>query len=178
DPQGTLNSMRTGGTSYYYLTDAQGSVVGLVNAAGTKINTYTYDPTGNARTTTQTTPQPYRFQGAYLDPTGLYKMGARYYDPTLARFTQTDPSGQETNPYAAFGGDPVNHTDPNGTDLLEDVVGGVSSILGGVGAISALYLGAPYAAEAAGLALGVLGVGVLAVAAGGFLIGYGIAMYT
>ncbi|SHN36166.1 RHS repeat-associated core domain-containing protein, partial [Actinacidiphila paucisporea] len=114
DPQGTLNSMRTGGTSYYYLTDAQGSVVGLVNAAGTKVDTYTYDPTGQARTTTQTTPQPYRFQGTYLDPTGLYKMGARYYDPTLGRFTQTDPSGKETNPYTAFGNDPANHTDPNG----------------------------------------------------------------
>ncbi|MET9221546.1 RHS repeat-associated core domain-containing protein [Streptomyces sp. NPDC003300] len=181
DPQGTLNSMRTGGSSYYYLTDAEGSVVALVDNAGNRVDNYHYDPTGSPEqgpTTTETVPQPYRFQGTYLDPTGLYKMGARYYDPTLGRFTQTDPSGQETNPYAAFGGDPVNHTDPNGTDLLEDVVGGVSSILGGVGAISALYLGAPYAAEAAGLALGVLSVGVLAVAAGGFLIGYGIAMYT
>jgi RHS repeat-associated protein len=76
---------------------------------------------GKARTTTQTVPQPYRFQGTYLDPTGLYKMGARYYDPTLGRFTQTDPSGKETNPYLAFGADPVDHTDPNGTLSLGDV---------------------------------------------------------
>ncbi|MET9985905.1 RHS repeat-associated core domain-containing protein, partial [Streptomyces rochei] len=28
---------------------------------------------------------PYRYAGAYADPTGLYKMGHRYYDPTLGR---------------------------------------------------------------------------------------------
>ncbi|MFB6752527.1 RHS repeat-associated core domain-containing protein [Streptomyces sp. NPDC056353] len=30
-------------------------------------------------------------------------MGHRYYDPTLGRFTQPDPSGQETNPYLYAG---------------------------------------------------------------------------
>ncbi|MFJ4409041.1 RHS repeat-associated core domain-containing protein [Streptomyces sp. NPDC088910] len=122
DPQGTLNSMRTGGSSYYYLTDAEGSVVALADNAGNRVDNYHYDPTGSPEqgpTTTETVPQPYRFQGTYLDPTGLYKMGARYYDPTLGRFTQTDPSGQETNPYTAFGNDPTNHTDPNGTNWLD-----------------------------------------------------------
>ncbi|MFG2322322.1 RHS repeat-associated core domain-containing protein [Streptomyces sp. NPDC048568] len=55
---------------------------------------------GLPRTTpTESVPQPYRYVGAYADPTGLYKMGHRYYDPTLGRFTQPDPSGQEKNPY-------------------------------------------------------------------------------
>ncbi|MEJ1200443.1 RHS repeat-associated core domain-containing protein [Streptomyces sp. CCNWLW238] len=55
--------------------------------------------TGLPRTTpAEAVPQPYRYTGAYADPTGLYKMGHRYYDPTLGRFTQPDPSGQETNP--------------------------------------------------------------------------------
>ncbi|MER7776715.1 RHS repeat-associated core domain-containing protein [Streptomyces sp. NPDC096191] len=35
------------------------------------------------RTPRESVPQPYRFAGAYADPTGLYKMGHRYYDPTL-----------------------------------------------------------------------------------------------
>ncbi|MEU0025124.1 RHS repeat-associated core domain-containing protein [Streptomyces sp. NPDC006335] len=47
-------------------------------------------------TTTEAAPQSCRYSGAYLDPTGLYKMGARYYDPQLGRFTQPDPSGEET----------------------------------------------------------------------------------
>ncbi|MFE6252287.1 RHS repeat-associated core domain-containing protein [Streptomyces niveus] len=41
-------------------------------------------------------------------------MGARYYDPSLGRFTQPDPSGQDTNPYLYAGGDPVNGSDPTG----------------------------------------------------------------
>ncbi|RAJ32822.1 RHS repeat-associated protein [Kitasatospora sp. SolWspMP-SS2h] len=79
-----------------------------------QVGACTYTPYGTARTTTETVAQPWRYTGAYLDPTGLYKMGARSYDPALGRFTQPDPSGRETNPYAYTAGDPVNHTDPNG----------------------------------------------------------------
>jgi RHS repeat-associated protein len=113
EPAGALNSMTTGGKSYYYLTDATGNVLGLVDHAGKR--THTYGPTGLPRgTTTEAAPQPFRYSGAYLDPTGLYKMGARYYDPQLGRFTQPDPSGQETNPYLYAAGDPVNNIDPSG----------------------------------------------------------------
>ncbi|MFG2343773.1 hypothetical protein [Streptomyces phaeochromogenes] len=38
-------------------------------------------PTGLPRTTpTEAVPQPYRYAGTYQDPTGLYKMGHRYYE--------------------------------------------------------------------------------------------------
>jgi RHS repeat-associated protein len=34
--------------------------------------------------------------GGYLaSATGLYRLGIRYYDPTLGRFTQPDPTGQD-----------------------------------------------------------------------------------
>ncbi|MFE9708397.1 hypothetical protein [Streptomyces sp. NPDC005930] len=70
--------MMTGGKSYYYLTDATGNVLGLADATGKRTHTYAYGPTGLARTTpTEVVPQPYRFAGAYCDPTGLYKMGHR-----------------------------------------------------------------------------------------------------
>ncbi|MFI9773019.1 RHS repeat-associated core domain-containing protein [Streptomyces sp. NPDC052415] len=115
EPAGTLNSMTTGGKSYYYLTDATGNVLGLVDEAGKRTHTYAYGPTGLPRgTTTEAAPQPHRYTGAYADPTGLYKMGHRYYDPQIGRFTQPDPSGQETNPYLYASGDPINHTDPSG----------------------------------------------------------------
>ncbi len=94
EPSGTLNSMTTGGKSYYYLTDATGNVLGLADSTGKRTHTYAYGPTGLPRTTPTEAPQPYRYAGAYADPTGLYKMGHRYYDPTLGRFTQPDPSGQ------------------------------------------------------------------------------------
>ncbi|MFF0208766.1 RHS repeat-associated core domain-containing protein [Streptomyces althioticus] len=109
EPAGTLASMTTGGKSYYYLTDATGNVLGLVDDSGKRTHTYAYGPTGTPRgTTAETAVQPYRYAGAYADPTGLYKMGHGYYDPTLGRFTQPDPSGQEENAYLYAVGDPVN----------------------------------------------------------------------
>ncbi|MFI9175622.1 RHS repeat-associated core domain-containing protein [Streptomyces lincolnensis] len=129
EPGGTLNSMTTGGKSSYYLTDATGNVLGLVDDAGKRTHTYTYGPTGLPRTTpTEAVPQPFRYSGAYLDPTGLYKMGARYYDPQLGRFTQPDPSGQETNPYLYAGGDPINNSDPTGLLSLPDVGGALEQL--------------------------------------------------
>ncbi|WP_279592820.1 RHS repeat-associated core domain-containing protein [Streptomyces liangshanensis] len=118
EPSGTLVSMRTGGNSQYYLTDVQGSVIGLVDATGKRTATYAYGPYGEPRTTTGTA-QPYRYTSTYLDPSGLYKMGARYYDANLGRFTQPDPSGKENNSYLYAGGDPVNHTDPTGLSALD-----------------------------------------------------------
>lgn len=41
------------------------------------------------------TANPLRYVGEIRDTTGLVKLGARYYDPDLGRFTQHDPSGQE-----------------------------------------------------------------------------------
>ncbi|MET9115603.1 RHS repeat-associated core domain-containing protein [Streptomyces longwoodensis] len=115
EPGGTLNSVSTGGTSYYYLTDALGSVTALVDESGKQVDTYAYTPSGLPRAgTTETVPQPFRFAGGRLDPTGLYHFGSRYYDPELTRFTQPDPSGQEKNPYLYAEGDPVNRIDPTG----------------------------------------------------------------
>ena len=65
--------------------------------------------------------QPFKFQGAYLDTeTGLYKMGERYYAPSIGRFLQPDPlpgnimNPSTWDPYAFAGCDGVNHTDPTG----------------------------------------------------------------
>ncbi|MFQ6147773.1 RHS repeat-associated core domain-containing protein [Streptomyces seoulensis] len=115
EPGGTLNSMTTGGTSYYYLTDAIGSVIGLVDVDGNKVDTYTYSPRGVRLLAQFSEPvaQPYRFAGNYQDPTGLYHLQNRYYDANIGRFTQPDPSGQEQNPYLYAEGDPVNKIDPN-----------------------------------------------------------------
>ncbi|GHA71466.1 hypothetical protein GCM10010372_83090 [Streptomyces tauricus] len=44
----------------------------------------------------------------------MYRLGARYYDTNIGRFTQPDPSSQEKNPYLYAEGDPVNRIDPNG----------------------------------------------------------------
>ncbi|MGX1624073.1 RHS repeat-associated core domain-containing protein [Streptomyces sp. NPDC055506] len=138
EPAGTLNSVTTGGKSYYYLTDATGNVLGLVDDTGKRTHTYAYGPTGLPRSApTEATPQPFRYTGAYQDPTGLYKMGARYYDAALGRFTQPDPSGQEKNSYLYAGGDFINNSDPSGL-FLQSAVDAVGEALTGFDAGTAL----------------------------------------
>ncbi|MFC0057299.1 RHS repeat-associated core domain-containing protein [Streptomyces actinomycinicus] len=121
EPGGTLNSMTTGGKTYYYLTDALGSVVGLADVDGNKVDSYTYSPRGVRILAQSSEPvdQPYRFAGNYQDPTGLYHLKARYYDANIGRFTQPDPSGRERNPYLYAEGDPVNRIDPSGLAAVD-----------------------------------------------------------
>ncbi|MEU8295181.1 RHS repeat-associated core domain-containing protein [Streptomyces pseudogriseolus] len=54
--------------------------------------------------------------------------------PTLGRFTQPDPSGQETNPYLYAGGDPINRMDPTGLGFLDSVSDALDSANDWVGA--------------------------------------------
>jgi RHS repeat-associated protein len=59
----------------------------------------------------------YRYAGyRYDNETGLYYVNARYYNPNLGRFLQTDPIGLQggTNLYAYVGDDPINLFDPMG----------------------------------------------------------------
>ena len=105
------------GTSRYFLTDALDSVVAVSNA-NTFTAKYSYAPYGKSRSTSggEALSNPFRFTGAYTDAKagGLYKMGARYFDPATGRFTQGDPSGQESNAFAYTGNCPSTFNDPTG----------------------------------------------------------------
>ncbi len=56
------------------------------------------------------------WRGHYIDPTGFYFLGYRYYEPGSGRFLSTDPLGQASSPslYSFCNGDPVNFFDPWG----------------------------------------------------------------
>ncbi len=121
DPAGGLVGIR-GTNRSYYLFDGLGSVVAVTSSSGSVTNSYTYDPFG---VTTETKAlltnvfNPWRYAGQYQDTTtGLYKMGARYYQPELGRWTQPDPSGQDANTYLYVGANPVNFIDPSGLGFL------------------------------------------------------------
>ncbi|WP_455681288.1 RHS repeat-associated core domain-containing protein [Streptomyces griseoluteus] len=160
--------MTSGGTPYYYVTDDQGAPSALVDNSGAKQGRWDYSPTGGARAGNNSlVDQPFGYTGAYLDSTGLYKMGTRYYDPTLGRFTQPDPSGKETNAYLYATGNPVNAIDPTGTSTLGCVAGGVSivggvlSVAGGIaGAVGSGGLGTPASVAAIGGGIGLVGTGL------------------
>ncbi len=72
---------------------------------------------------------PWRFAGEHLDRTGLYKIGERYYDAHLGRWTQQDPVDDvagvhENNRYPYARNTPVNLTDPSGLHTSEPRVCG------------------------------------------------------
>ncbi len=103
--------------SHYYAMDHLGSVVGLFGADGTWEGGYSYSPYGEQRAIADTTPaqaNQLRYIAGEMEKDGTYRFGARYYDPSIGRFTQMDPSGQEANPYAYATCDPINAKDPSG----------------------------------------------------------------
>ena len=80
-----------GGATSYSLLDGQGSVRALTNGSGGITDQYTYDAFGNLQSSSGSTTNPYRYTGQQFDSlTGLYDLRARYYDPTVGRFTSRD----------------------------------------------------------------------------------------
>ncbi|MBN2182560.1 MAG: DUF2341 domain-containing protein [Sedimentisphaerales bacterium] len=58
---------------------------------------------------------PYMFTGRRFDlETELYYYRARYYNPYIGKFLQTDPAYSSMNLYAYCGNNPVNWVDPTG----------------------------------------------------------------
>jgi RHS repeat-associated protein len=127
-PDGEILGLRTSGpptTRYYYLLDGLGSVDAVVKDDGTVPATYSYEPFGKLRSSTGTLTNPYRWLGSlgiYADDniTGLYKMGTRWYDPAIGRFTQPDPvPGGGLNRYDYAKQDPINLIDPRGEKQVD-----------------------------------------------------------
>jgi RHS repeat-associated protein len=82
------------------------------------------------------------FGGKYgyrQDPTGLYLLGSRYYDPTNARFLTRDPTGYQAGPnlYAYCEGNPITRCDPEGTDTIQKFQDQSQMALGKLDGVSA-----------------------------------------
>ncbi len=92
-------------------------MVGLVSAAGTQTKTYDYDAFGNEKDRVGADPNPFRYCGEYFDvESGSYYLRARYYDPSVGRFTQEDTHWNASN--MIYGDEPQQigeYEDPLGT---------------------------------------------------------------
>jgi trimeric autotransporter adhesin len=103
------------GTVTYLISDAQGSVRGVVASGGLLTGSTSYDAWGNP-STSLAADTPYGFAGGYTDTTGLVYLIHRYYDPQTGQFLSVDPLVSSTHePYDYTDGDPVNEVDPAGT---------------------------------------------------------------
>ena len=117
-------AMKYNNTLYYYVLNAQGDVVRIVNSSRSVVASYTYDPWGKIISSSGTLADinPLRYRGYYYDTeTGFYYLQSRYYDPEIGRFinadsyASTDATGLlSTNMFAYCENDPVNKSDPTG----------------------------------------------------------------
>ena len=117
-------AMKYNNTLYYYVLNAQGDVVRIVNSSRSVVASYTYDPWGKIISSSGTLADinPLRYRGYYYDSeTGFYYLQSRYYDPEIGRFinadsyASTDATGLlSTNMFAYCENDPVNKMDING----------------------------------------------------------------
>lgn len=110
-----------GDTGYYYLYNAHGDVVMLLELeSGAEIR-YRYDAFGTLREVSGAADNSITYAGYQYDAeSGLYYLNARYYDSRTARFLTEDTyAGQESDPlslhrYTYCANNPLRYTDPSG----------------------------------------------------------------
>ncbi len=105
--------------TYYYHFDGLGSVIALTDSAGAVANLYEYSIFGEVSASDPNHPNRFLFTGREFDSeTGLYYYRARYYNPYIGRFLQTDPIGYEgaLNLYQYCLNNPIIYLDPFGLD--------------------------------------------------------------
>lgn len=124
---------------FYNHPDRLGSTVRQTDSRGNLASSLTYDAFGDILSITGADTVPAMFTGKeWDDSTSLYYFGARYYDPSIARFLTADdrtggPMGFRDvfNPYAYCLNDPVNNVDPLGHSI--------SSFFHGVGNVAGKF---------------------------------------
>ena len=133
-------------TLYYYVLNAQGDVIALLNANGTLAASYNYGAWGNysvhgadGKKTTDPTfighINPLRYRGYYYDrETRLYYLQSRYYDFANCRFINadtfatTDANGfLSANMFAYCENNPIMRVDADG-EVAHIIVGAIIGV--------------------------------------------------
>jgi RHS repeat-associated protein len=151
---------RQDGSKYFYVSDHLGSLSVVTDDQGQVVERVEYKPYGEIsarQSSTFTT--GFLYAGARQDEmSGLHDFGARFYDPTLARFLSLDPvlsdplDPRALNPYAYGLGNPISYVDVGGLSAFSVA----ASFLVGVGVTQATSGCVPCGSAAAGAVGGAL----------------------
>jgi RHS repeat-associated protein len=113
------HSCSCSGAGSTLLADGLGSALALTDPSGAVQTQYTYDAFGKTTSSGSVSSNTSQYTGRDNDNTGLYYYRARYYSPALQRFISEDPigfAGGDANLYAYVANNPVNFSDPLGTN--------------------------------------------------------------
>ncbi len=96
DSVGEIIGFKYNGNNYLYVKNSMGDIVGIADAAGNLIASYTYDAWGKVTSVTGSNTaigelNPFRYRSYYYDSDiQLYYLQSRYYDPEIDRFINAD----------------------------------------------------------------------------------------
>ena len=171
-------AMKYNGTLYYYILNAQGDVVRIIDGSRNVVASYSYDPWGKIISSSGALAEvnPLRYRGYYYDSeTGFYYVSSRYYDPEIGRWINADNQiagiGGEVLGYNLFAycmNNPVNMSDPSGywPKWTTKLVAAVAVV-----AVVAVVAAVTVATAGAGTAIAAVAVGAAKGAAIGFAVG-------
>jgi RHS repeat-associated protein len=128
---------RQDGSKYFYVGDHLGSLSVVTDSQGQVVDRIEYKPYGEISVMQFPAASPgFMYSGARRDKmTGLYDFGARFYDPTLARFLSVDPvvsdplDPRALNPYGYGLGNPISYVDVGGLSAFPAVAGLVFGVI-------------------------------------------------
>jgi len=102
-----------------YYADEGGNITSMIDGNQAVVANYRYDPFGNiiSKSGTLANANVYRFSSKEVHVnSGMYYYGFRFYDPSLQRWINRDPLGENggINVYGFIGQDPINGVDSDG----------------------------------------------------------------
>jgi RHS repeat-associated protein len=126
---GPLYVVKGDGSTLTFARDGGKSVRAEINSAGAVTALFRYRAYGQiAQSTGTPTPSYLGYAGQLFDPSGLYYMRARWYDPVIGRFITSDPIDGDPiapiglNGYAYAALNPSRYDDPAGTCAAHPVI--------------------------------------------------------
>ena len=139
----SLVGLSTGGATYSYLTDLQGSVRAVVDSTGVAQWTYSYEPYGASKSAVsggRLAPTNTRKYLSALTDGSSYDLTARQYQPGIGQFLSPDPAAIPGIGYQYGNANPMSQIDPSGRagsswlSIAAGINGGAAATSGSVSA--------------------------------------------